>query len=287
MDYVMAISSTMLLAIYVSFSKKYQTTEGTGMVAGLRYAAMEGLFSALLFWALSNFKFTFSAFSLIMAFVLALFSDIQLLIGFQIMKRENMAVYTLFSMSGSMLLPYIFGVVFLEEDISFFRVLGLILILIAIAFSNRTKNKSSTGVYLLCTAVFILSGLVSVVSKCHQINVINAPVDSTTFVMYTGVCKFVLCTIAFVFCKKGNKIFGFYNKGAFWIIPLSALIGSITYLLQLNGAKTLPATVLYPIITGGGIVSSAFAGKVLFGEKLTKEQTISVLLCFIGTFMFL
>jgi len=49
---------------------------------------------------------------------------------------------------------------------------------------------------------------------------------------------------------------------------LSAAIGGMSY-IKLYGAKSLPATVLYPLITGGRIVFSALTGAAVFKEKLS------------------
>lgn len=287
MDYILVFISTVLMALNFAVSKKYQTVEGAGMEAGLRFSAISGLIKAGVFFVLSGFQLEFSLFSLVMALAFAFFCVSYTLLGFQIMKRENMAVYMLFLMSGGMLLPYIFGVVFLNESISVFRVLGLLLILGAIAVTNRAKSRSSMGVYLLCAAVFILNGCVSIVSKCHQIDTAYTPVSSTAFVMYTGICEFLLCSLALLFCTKGRGMYSFSRKSVIWLMPLGAFINGVAYMLQLIGASTLPATVLYPIITGGGIVFVALFGRLFFKEKLTKSQIISIILCFVGTLMFL
>lgn len=63
-------------------------------------------------------------------------------------------------------------------------------------------------------------------------------------------------------------------------------MGGASYFLQLYVAKSLPATVLYPFITGGSIVFSALIGAVLFKEKLSGKLITSVVLCFVGTIMF-
>jgi len=39
-----------------------------------------------------------------------------------------MSLYTLFLMSGGMTVPYVWGVAFLDEDLTLFRTLGLLLI---------------------------------------------------------------------------------------------------------------------------------------------------------------
>jgi len=58
-------------------------------------------------------------------------------------------------------------------------------------------------------------------------------------------------------------------------------------MLQLIGASTISATVVYPLITGGSIILSSVAGFLILKERPTKQQIISVLICFIGTCLFL
>ena len=67
----------------------------------------------------------------------------------------------------------------------------------------------------------------------------------------------------------------------------SAVASGASYLLQLIGAKTLPATVLYPIITGGSVIFTALAGFVAFHERPSKKQLAGIALCFVGTCLFL
>ncbi len=61
----------------------------------------------------------------------------------------------------------------------------------------------------------------------------------------------------------------------------------ISYMLQLIGAESLPASVLYPFITGGSIILTSFAGVAFFKEKLTIRQWMAVTACFVGTLLFL
>ncbi len=61
----------------------------------------------------------------------------------------------------------------------------------------------------------------------------------------------------------------------------------ISYILQLIGAESLPASVLYPFITGGSIILTSFAGVAFFKEKLTIRQWMAVTACFVGTLLFL
>ena len=68
---------------------------------------------------------------------------------------------------------------------------------------------------------------------------------------------------------------------------ITDIISGISYLLQLTGAAQLPATVLYPMVTGGSIIFSALSGRVFFREKLSVYQLVSIGLCLVGTLLFL
>jgi multidrug transporter EmrE-like cation transporter len=146
---------------------------------------------------------------------------------------------------------------------------------------------------LLCLCVFLLNGCVSIISKCHQANdqleIIRdfEAVSSTAFVMYSGLGKFVLSSVALLLCKKEKSVISFNSKTSLLVILGAAAIGGVSYMLQLIGAETLPATVLYPLVTGGCIVFSSLSGLIFFREKLSVYQIISIILCFIGTLLFL
>ena len=106
--------------------------------------------------------------------------------------------------------------------------------------------------------------------------------------MLGGIFKFLIAGMLFLLCKNsvGDRK-RVSMKNAVIIITASAIVGGGSYALQLFGAKEVPATVLYPFITGGSIVFSALADIFVFKQRLSKKLIASILLCFAGTLMFL
>jgi len=285
--YIMIITAAILLPIEFSFAKRYQASEGTSLIPGLKYNALNGIVTAFIFWVLNGFRLSFSLFSLLIAFSIAFCGVAYTLIGFRILKSGNMTLYSLFLMSGGMLLPYLFGVYWLNEPLTFLRILGIICILIAIVMSNSGKCSFGKIQLFYCTLVFILNGFVSILSKYHQIADTFPRIDSMSFIVYTGIAKFILSGFILCFQKGARQKPYFSSHKSLLLIIGVALAGGISYLLQLTGAKELPASVLYPIVTGGSIVFSAILGKIFFKEILTKYQLFGILLCFMGTCLFL
>ena len=286
-NYILVLIATVLLAFEFAFSRKYQTMEGTAMAAGLRFNLLTGLFTTIIFFGLCGFQVEFSLFSLLVAAGAALCGTTYNVISFRILKSGGMALYSMFLMMGGMLLPYIFGVIFLDEALTIWRILGLVIIAAAVVLSSRAKYRFGGKVYLWCILVFLLNGGVSILSKLHQIDTSHGPISTSAFVMYGGLFRCVFCSAALLCMGKKVEKPASRPLHILGIAAGAAAISGISYLLQLTGAATLPATVLYPMVTGGSIIFSALSGLVFFKEKLSRIQILSIALCFAGTLLFL
>lgn len=287
LSYILVVLSAVLLAANIGFTKQYQDKAGVSLAAGLHYNIIIGIVTFLLFWIFNGFKMYWSTYSFIMAFIISFLGVVYTILGFTILKQGGMAIYTLFLMTGGMILPYIWGIIFLDEAVTLLRIIGLIAIMAAILISNRGKITATKTQLLLCFIIFIMNGFVSIVSKMHQINEVYEIAGTTDFVIYTGIGKFVFSYIAMLFIPKAEKKQLPKLKMVVPIISASAILSGVSYVFQLIGASNLPATVLYPIITGGSIIFSALAGKLFFKEYLSVNQWASIIICFIGTCMFL
>ena len=285
MDYMLAILAAVLLAFEFSFSKQYQSVEGASIVSGLRFNLLSGLLSALIMFGIAGFRLEFSGYSLIMALSMSLCSSLYVLLSFKVLKLGGMALYSTFLMSGGMLLPFIFGVIFLDEQLTFFRSLGVVAVLAGIVFTTASPKQTGKKLLLLCFVVFFLNGFVSIFSKCHQITVFHATVSTATFALSSGMGKFLFSAAVLMFCKP--KQFPMQKKHSLTFVAGAAVIGGISYLLQLVSARALPASVLYPTVTGGSMIFSAIAGRIFFKEPLSRRQIFSIILCLIGTLLLL
>ena len=294
-NYLMLIIAVLLQAVDFVFNKMYQKRSGSSLSAGLRFNAWIGLFTAIVFFIihgiLEGFSFPVTWFSVVMAAAMATFNLSYVLLGFQMLSAGKMATYTLFLMTGGMMVPYVWGLFVLDEKFSLLRTAGLIVLILGVFLSNYQKGGLDKRYILLGVGVFLLNGAVSTVSKMHQVETTFAAVTSTAFVMWVGITKMLLCAAALLFLRKkpvpSGQIAPAPFRSVFYIFLGCALVGGISYLLQLIGAQNLPATILYPFITGGCIIVTALAGWLLYHEKLSKQTILGIALCFAGTCMFL
>ena len=289
MQYLMLVGAAVLLAADFSLNKIYQKLQGTSPAVSFGFNSLFGLFTAIIFFVINGFRADFSTYSFIMAALVNGLVMCYNIIGFRLLKSGTMALYTLYLMSGGMVVPYIFGVLFLSEPFSFLKTAGIMLILVGVILSNANNTKVNSKQIAMFIAVFILNGFVSVISKLQQIEVRFDTVNATDFVLIGGVFKFIFAGILYLFARKNfaEKTATKTKIAPFIIIIASAAVGGTSYLLQLFGAASLPSTVLYPFVTGGSIVLSSLVGIIFFKDKLSKALIASIILCFLGTILFL
>lgn len=300
--FLIAAADVLLAASFV-FQKLYGSKKGNTILAGTVFLLITGIvktaFFALLCLFAKDGSAFFAPFTLALAAGKELLCLIYTLIGFLLLAKGGMTLYTLFLMTGGMTLPYLYGVLFLHEELTVLRSVGLVLIILSTALYNldfgKDRSRLSARVWLLCGAVFVLNGFVSILSKMHQVETAFPTAGTFGFAFWSALSgvffTFFLC--AALQRKYGkaelSKAFGIKTDMRFvlTVSAFAACAGGFSYLLQLFGAELLPATVLYPAVTGGSILCSALADKLIFRTRLAPLQWFGLLLAVTGTCLFL
>lgn len=288
--YLMLASAAVLTTGDFAITKVYQKTLGNAVRESMIFNILHGLFSSVIFFVVGGFCVECTPFSFIMAFLISLFSGTYIMIGFQIMSIGSVTVYTIFLMLGGAVVPYVYGLMFLEETINGAKVLALILIVLAVVLNAAEKRagKQSAKFILLCIAVFFLNGAVSVVSKMHQIETNYAVVSVDAFILLKSIVKFVLFALLFLLCGRKTEAAARKKMPIKMAILIFSSVGisNMGYMLQLISASHLPATVLYPIMTGGTIVATALFDRICFGNRANRRTKISIIICMIALVLF-
>jgi len=287
MDYFLATLATILLAGQISVNKLFQKENGDGFRTGILFNLVNGSITAVFFFLLNRFRVDVSPFSLMMATIMTVCATAYLIISFRIMTIGSVASYSLFLMLGGMVVPYLYGVLALGEQLTVLRTIGLLMICASLILIGYKGGKRNARAGILYGVVFLLNGLVSVVSKLHQIDTVHHAVGTADFIILTGLTKTVLLAMLFPFLKRPTSGPSPHITRTIVVVALSSVVGGVSYMLQLIGAKTLPATVLYPIVTGGTVVFSAVMGYLFFRERPDRRSVVGIACCFVATLFFL
>lgn len=250
MYYFLITFASFLFALQFLFNNGYQKKNGSGWNSSLKfsfYTSAAGFFFVLI---INNFQLQISLFSISVAIVYGIVNIAASYSAVKAFESANLSVYSVFSMIGGMLLPFLYGLI-CGEPFKISRLICCILICFAVLFTVD-KERQNWNAFKYYIAVFVLNGMAGVISKFHQ----SYPafcVDSGSFMILTNITTFALSL--FLLLRLKDRTFSISGK-AFGLCGGFAAFTNVGNLLLLIALLHLPATVQYPIVTGGVIVFS-------------------------------
>lgn len=271
MNYIMIIFAAFLFSLQFLFNNGYQKENGGSWSSSLVFSLYTSLGGLILLLVINKLQLRITAFSAAAAVVYALVNVSLSYCSIRAFEYANLSVYSVFSMIGGMLLPFAYGI-FCGEELTAVRLVCCVLIAASVAVSVH-KNEQSKKANKYYIAVFALNGLVGVISKFHQ-SYANLCVDSASFMMLTKLATILLSLILMLKARTfaiGGRAFA-YCAGY-------AVFNSIGNLLVLIALLGLPASVQYPIVTGGVIVFSTVID-ILRRSKVTKKEIAAAAIAF-------
>lgn len=297
--YLMLFCAAVLIVLSVDLDKYYQKcVVGLNNVeCAIRKSIPGSLLCAILFFMIGGFNLQFSWFSFFIGIFLAVLNLLSTIVCFKTYEKGNVSLFTMFRMQGGMLLPFIYGIIFAENKPTVFQIIGIVVMVVSLLIPNISfkKGEKNTSVLytLLCVAIFLINGAISIVSYIQS----NSPngIDSNSFLTIYQLENLVLFLLVYaVWCvvKKDNLMANPPERekkqtmllwGCIFIV---AIMGAIGYLMQLIGAANLPAVAVYPVVTGGTVVLTAVSDLLFFKEKLDFKGYLGVGLTFIATVLF-
>lgn len=185
----------------------------------------------------------------------------------------------------SLIIPIIFGLFFLKEQVAFIQIIGIVIAIFAVYFTTK-KEKSDLKVnYIGYTLLlFFGTGIIDTSINYVQDNLVTNN-EYSLFTAVTFLIAFAIGCIAYLYDFIKNKTkFAFKNiiAGLFLGIPNYY---SLHYLiLSLQHDKFESATV-FTVINVGIITFTALIALILFKEKLYKHNYIGIAMAVIALFL--
>ncbi|MBE6613713.1 MAG: hypothetical protein E7631_00225 [Ruminococcaceae bacterium] len=235
------------------------------------------------------------------------------------MRYGKMSSVTTFCLLGGMILPFVYGVLFLHEEVTLWKVLGILVLTGSMLPSLFEKDPSGAErtkgdrvkYFIFCMMTFCGNGMVSVISKAHQIsdNAMRLPggeVDTDGFVLQNAlVCLVIAFGILLVrtvmAAGNGDKTpvrSVYYEIGKNKMVPKLfvlllaltagyAVCNAVGNIFSLRCAMTMDSSIQFPMLSGVVIFMTAVFGWLFFREKIGKSNLLSLTLTLIGISLFM
>ena len=239
------------------------------------FNAVKATTSFALFALMAVKGFTFHLPTLIFGLLYGACMCLSMYSGYKALCLGPMALTSML-VSFSIIVPLIWGLTVGDEILSTLRITALILLFGAIILTNADKifkkreskesgtQKRGYGIWLMFVGTtFLCNGVCSVLQKQHQALYPEA---------YSGEFMFfamLLCTLIFasVLLLK-NSMAEIKKVKRKWLGALSGLGNGLANFFTLILAGFENASVLFPIISAGTLLSVILCGRFLFKEKL-------------------
>lgn len=257
------------------FNGMFRKTYGSSFRATLVMSAGSALTGLIILTAVNGFHLSYTHFSFIMSILVMINSTCFNFCSLKALGRINLSLYSMYSMLGGMVLPFLAGVIFFGESLTLGKCLCFVFVAWALFLTaKRDNNKSGTLLYM---GVFIFNGMAGVLSKIYQ----AAPfqkVSATEYSIHCAATALVASIVLLLFTKAENKKLNF--KALFAILG-SGTMNRVANLLLLVCLTFIPASAQYTFITGGTIIVSTIIAYITHQAPSKREQ-VSVILSFAG-----
>ncbi len=279
MYYSLIILASLLSSFQFVFNNSYQKENGSGWRSALDFSLYGTIIGLVVMLFICKFHIEFTWFAAAVAFVYAIVTVLYNYASVKALENANLSVYSLFTMLGGMALPFLYGTIFCNEELSVFKVLCFVMIAVSlfITLKKEERKKGAVKYYIL---IFILNGMFGVLSKFHLMNESQC-IDSSSLLFWAKAFTAVICLVLVLFDAKNTKKLSPKSIGSISGYALFSTFGGWLILISLDH---LPASVQYPMITGGVIAFTALVGS-FFGQKPSKKEIVAAVIAFGATIM--
>lgn len=274
MNYFLLILVTLGVSIQQICKKAYNKKTGGG---AFTFSTATSLIALLFFIGTSKGEFNFPPELLWYSISFAVCFCLAAVCSFLAISTGSLSLTSLFT-QYSLLIPTVYGLLFLGESASAFLLLGIVLLLISVIFVNfesKGEKKQITLKWLvLVFLAFVGNGSCSAIQKVQQIN-FNGLYKNELMIVALSIVTLSLFIISLLAERK--SITFNIKKGCMLFLIAGLANGLVNFLVLVLSSK-MPASVMFPVISAGGIVTTALVSIFVYKERLSKYQTIGLIL---------
>ena len=280
MYYGLIVFSVLLFSLCCALRDEYRKARGSGFDISLESSLLGALAGFAVLLVFNRFQIEFTFFTLLIAFLASLNGIAFMFCSFKALDTVNLSLFSLFSMLGGMVLPFLQGILFYNERLTLAKALCFLLITVAILLPLGKSSVRQGAVYYV--GIFLLNGLSGVLSKIF----VSAPYEKVSAAGYSilvAITLVVSCLLLLlIFRLLGKRPPKKETPLSFGLCSLSGAANKVANFILVIALTHVDASAQYPMVTGGTIIVSTllcFFGK----QRPSRRELIAVAIAFLGT----
>ncbi len=237
------------------------------------FSAIRTLAAMLVFILVSKGQLDFTRDIFVYSLGFAVSYGTTTLCGVLAVRYGSLSLTTLLS-SYSLMIPTMYGLLVLKEPAGIFLVLGIICLLLSIFFISFKKEEFKFSVQWLLMVVlsFLGNGMCSTVQKMQQIAFVGE-YSSEFMILALGMLTVFFAAAGAILAPR-ESVDALKKSWGMGVVHGGAN-GVLNYFVILLNTM-LPASVIFPVISGGSLLLVCILSRLIFKEKLAKMQLLGV-----------
>ena len=277
MQIVYLVGAILAIALQNALRKQYNT--GGNSTApekkGTFIFSAVSCFAALVFFLISSgFKLTFVPELIPYALGFAASYGTAVIFGFLAIKHGSLSLSSLIS-SYSLIIPTVFGILFLGEKTTVTFYIGLAVLCISLFLINSKKSDDGIKItpkwILFVVLGFVGNGVCSAVQALQQ-RAFGGLYKSELMIIALSAVVLTLLTISFI--TERELILPSIKYGGIYMVS-NGLSNGVCNLFIMLAVGLMNAALMYPLISAGGIICTTLISIFVYKEKFTTKQYVA------------
>ena len=258
------------IAIQGFFQKKYNCNTRQDKISIYSFNLMLVISAMLFFIPQIGSKFNITAELFIYSLCFAVTYFCAVIFTVLAVKEGALSLTSLLS-SYSLIIPTMYGVLFLNEEFGIMKKVGIAILLISLFFIGNIKKgeKVSKKWFLYVCLLFLGNGWCSTIQRLYQI---KSGGENKAEFMVVALAIIAVAMIVIVLIKEKKISLPKIKNGGMFAVSCGLANGAVNMLTMI--LAKYPATIVYPTISAGGIVLTFILAKFIFKEKLSRNQYV-------------
>ena len=183
--------------------------------------------------------------------------------------------------SYSLMLPTLYGLIFLKDPIGKGFIGGMILLVLSLWLVGKKEEqvKISFRWVILAFLAFLGNGGCSVFQKMQQV-AFDGAYKNELMVLALGIALPILLAAALI--RERGEWKENFKAGALPAALAGLANGGVNLLVMILSGR-MAVSLMFPLISAGGLIVVFFVSRFIFKEKLTKRQQLGFFLGLVAT----
>lgn len=278
-----ALFSMVILSAFLQTTLKGYKTETESIKNSSNIFVLITCITAMSFFAImSGGKLTPNIPTLIYSACLAFVAFASVLAELFAITRTSLVNLTVFASAGSILIPFLFGLIFLGEGISATKVIAAVMLLAVILlplFSGQSGKKTSFSGYISCIILFIMNGMYTVLMDIYA--GASGVLPDSVFCFWGNAIMFPFAFLLGISMGGTKNFFSDIKKikaGSYAKAVITVVFSNTTTLLGIYILGRMDISIYSILNTSLVMIFTAIFSAIFFKEKITTSSVLAIVL---------